>query len=148
MASDSQVDIAVKEYCRIPARCPGHQQSIVKSTPLWDLRLSPDVDSGEEEGADGSRRAFSMKNLQTNQPYDLTLVPCSDPKTQYALLHILEAKGSTTSLDNWSHEGKEALLQVWEVSHDETRTALQEEGPLAKGRPHRKRPPQGVRPVR
>jgi hypothetical protein len=108
------VDQAVRDYCRIPARCPGHQQDIVKTTPLWDLRLSPDVDSTEEEGSEGSRRAFSMTDLATNQPYELQIVACSDPKTQYALLHILEAKSSLTSLDNWTAKGKEKLLALWE----------------------------------
>lgn len=114
LASDVAVSLAIDEHCKIPARCPGHQQDIVKSQPLWDLRLSPDVDSMEEEGSEGSRRAFSMANLTTNTPYELTMVACSDPKTQYALLHILEAKSSLTSLDAWTIVGKEALLKLWE----------------------------------
>lgn len=115
MAPDNVVEKSIKEHCQMPDRCPGNQITITKTTPLWDLRLSSDVDSGDEEGAEGSRRAFSMENLQTNQPYDLELVSCSDPKTQYSLLHILKATTSLTSLDSWVKDGKELLLKLWEA---------------------------------
>lgn len=117
MSPDSTVEGAVREEWGIPARCPGCRVTVSKTVPLWDLRLSPDVDSGEEEGAEGSRRAFSMRNLEMNQPYDLELVACSDPKTQYALLHVTEAKSSLTSIEQWTAKGKEALLALWEVKH-------------------------------
>ena len=118
MSPDSSVVAAVKEEWNLPARCPGAKISVSKTVPLWDLRLSPDVDSGEEEGADGSRRAFSMRNLEMNQPYDLELAAVSDPKTQYALLHVMEAKSSLTSIEQWKSEGKSELLRIWEVRHD------------------------------
>jgi hypothetical protein len=114
-ANDSAVDRAVRDYCGVPSRCPGCRADINKTISLWDVRLSPDVDSGEEEGAEGARRAFSMKNLITNQPYDMKLAHVSDPKTQYSLLHILQAKTSHTSLDAWSTVGKEELLKLWEA---------------------------------
>lgn len=114
MATDRMVDVAIATHCEIPNRCPGNRISVSKTIPLWDLRLSADVDSGEEEGAEGSRRAFSMANLVTNQPYDMELSAVSDPKTQYSLLHIVKAETSHTALDAWTSVGKEKLLALWE----------------------------------
>lgn len=114
LAADRAVDLAVRDFLCIPNRCPGAQVSIPETVPLWDVRLSPDVDSGEEEGAEGARRAFSMVEMNTNQPYDLEVASVSDPKTQYSLLHILKSTTSTTALDAWRTDGKESLLSLWE----------------------------------
>lgn len=114
LTNDGSVDRALRDHLCIPTRCPGAQVNVADTVPLWDVRLSPDVDSGDEEGAEGARRAFSMVEMGTNQPYDLEVAAVSDPKTQYSLLHILTSKTSTTALDAWRTDGKESLLALWE----------------------------------
>lgn len=115
--SQWQLDMELRKHFAIPQRCPGHKIEITERIPIWDVRLTNDLDS-EEGKADGefvARRAFTQRDLTANVPYDVTAISTADPKTQKALLFIKEAESSQTGLETFTPEGKESLLDIWEV---------------------------------
>ncbi len=116
-----QVDAELRSHIGIPQRCPGHKLLIAKRVPVWDVRLTNDLDSeeGQEDGEFIARRAFTQVEMQANAPYDLTAIATADPKTQKSLLYVKEATSSQTGLDTFTIEGKEHLLKLFEVTNED-----------------------------
>lgn len=116
-STDKMVAASIQEWLQIPGRCPGNQVRIQTTKPMWEVSLVNDLDSdaGREEGEYVTRRAYSLVSLAPNVPYDLKALATRDPKTQAALLEVLEAEGKASSLETFTPEGKEHLLKIWEI---------------------------------
>lgn len=105
----------VRDWLGVPGQCPGCTVEITKTRPLWEVSLTNDLDSadGAENEHYATRRGFALVDLEPNVPYEFQALSTRDPKSQAALLELLEAKTSQTSLEAFSIKGKEHLLKIW-----------------------------------
>lgn len=77
--------------------------------PIAEVEVVPIADVGtDSEGRYTVQRCYILgKSIESNTPYELTVIPTTLPKTQEKVCIIVSAEETARAIDKWSFNGKE-----------------------------------------